>query len=368
MGYNRAVRALVALLLAVAFVLPPVRAQQARDRRHDVGAETRRFTPREPYDWRGAATEALVTTIWFPAAAASVATEHHLGPPGAPWFQLGAWAQDAAPMHEPFPLVLLSHGTGGSAQIMSWLATGLVARGYIVAAVNHPGNNALERYTAEGFLLWWLRARDLSATLDALLGDPTFAPLIDPRRIGAIGFSLGGYTVLTLAGARTDPARFQRFCQSPAAEGCDPPESPNLMARWAELARTNPAFRDAQREAGRSYRDPRVRAVFALAPALGPAFIPDSLRQIGIPIEIMAGADDRMAPVTTNARPIAAAIPRATLRLLPAVGHYAFLAPCTREGHVAQPQLCEDAASTDRAAIHQRVVDSAAGFFNRTLR
>jgi predicted dienelactone hydrolase len=127
-------------------------------------------------------------------------------------FRLGKWADDARPATGPFPLIALSHGTGGSAQIMAWLARALASRGYIVAAVNHPGNNALEEYTAEGFLLWWERARDLTTVIDMMLRDKEFGRLIDPNRIGAAGFSLGGYTVIALAGGRTDPALFRRFC------------------------------------------------------------------------------------------------------------------------------------------------------------
>jgi predicted dienelactone hydrolase len=121
---------------------------------------------------------------------------------------------------------VLSHGTGGSAQIMSWLGSGLAARGYVVAAVNHPGNNALEEYTAEGFLVWWERARDLSATIDFVLHDATLSAVVDRRRIGAAGFSLGGYTMFEIAGARTNLVLFQKYC-SAEAEACqDPPEFP----------------------------------------------------------------------------------------------------------------------------------------------
>jgi predicted dienelactone hydrolase len=94
----------------------------------------------------------------------------------------------------PLSLIVLSHGTGGSAQMMAWLGRALASRGYIAAAVNHPGNNALEEYTAEGFLIWWERARDLTSVIDMLVGDSQFGRLIDRSRIGAAGFSLGGYT------------------------------------------------------------------------------------------------------------------------------------------------------------------------------
>ena len=203
-----------------------------------------------------------------------------------------------------------------------------------------------------------------------LLRDTQVGPVIDPRRIGAAGFSLGGYTVIALAGGRTDPALFRTFCRSAEAEGCvDPPEFPNLFARWDELEATNPAFRRAASQSGQAYRDPRVRSVFAIAPALGRAFIRESLRQIKTPVAIVTGTDDRIVPIASNAQLLAKAIPRASLMLLPGgVGHYTFLARCTEAGRRAQPQLCADANGVDRNTIHQRTADHAVQFFDSTLR
>ncbi len=363
-------RGLAALLVGSLAVAASVAAGQlVIERESPVGAVTRRFVPEGPYNWRGAATHALVTTVWYPAMAGSSMTEHVIGPPDAPLFRLGAWADDAQPANGRFPLILLSHGTGGTAQIMSWLARGLASRGYVVAGVNHPGNNALEDYTLEGFLIWWERARDLTTVADMLLQDPTLKSVIDPKRMGAAGFSLGGYTMFEIAGARTDPALFQAFCRSAQAEGCaDPPEFPSLSARWAALESTSEPFRSAVRQAGRSYRDQRIRAVFALAPALGPAFIRESLGDITVPVAIVAGTDDRHVPVGPNARRLAESTPRASLTLFPGAAHYTFLASCTDVGVSAQPQLCTDAPGVDRGAVHRRALEAAGQFFDKTLR
>jgi len=59
----------------------------------------------------------------------------------------------------------------------------------------------------------------------------------------------------------------------------------------------------------RSYRDKRVRAVFTMAPALGPTFLPESLERIDIPVMIVAGATDAIAPVRSSAQSYAARIP-----------------------------------------------------------
>jgi predicted dienelactone hydrolase len=361
---------LTAIVVALmASVLGTIGTGQISDRSDwPVGAMTRRFVPQRAYDWRGATTRALVTTIWYPADMNASMTDHYIGTSASPLFSLGQWDDDANLARGSFPLIVLSHGTGGSAQIMAWLARGLASHRYIVAAINHPGNNSLDKYTAEGFLLWWERARDLSTVIDLVLRDRELGTAVDRRRIGAAGFSLGGYTMFVIAGARTDPAAFQRFCVSPQAEGCtDPPEFPNLLIRWTELEATSAVFRDAVKQAGRSYRDDPVRAVFAIAPALGPALIRDSLGRIAIPVEIVAGADDQIAPIVSNAQ-LLARLTRATLTILPQVGHYTFLAACTEKGRIAEPQLCGDRAGVDREAIQQRTSDMAVRFFDSTLR
>jgi len=150
-----------------------------------VGIVNRSFEPSGAYDWRGAQTQALITTVWYPAE------ENAIEQPQSAWVFLAGKAAPKATLAltpEKFPLIMLSHGTGGSAMSIAWLGTALAAHGYIVAAVNHPGNNGLEAYTARGFSTWWERAQDLSVVIDGLLADPMFAAHIDSRRIGAAGF------------------------------------------------------------------------------------------------------------------------------------------------------------------------------------
>src|SRR5262249_38497154 len=181
----------------------------------------------------------------------------------------GNVAQRAALAAAPpkFPLILMSHGTGGTALSLAWFGTTLAAHGYIVAGVNHPGNNAMEPYTVEGFSTWWERARDLSEVIDALLKDSTVRRPIDATPPGDGGFSLGCYTMIEIAGGITDPAAFIDFCASPKADGIctSPPEFPTLFEDFQKLVKENPEF---LRHATDSYHDARVRSVFAIAPAL----------------------------------------------------------------------------------------------------
>jgi predicted dienelactone hydrolase len=334
---------------------------------YKVGMTFRSFVPKEPYDWRGARTHSLSVVVWYPTAAA--AREKQVVIPGLDIFELGRAVQDAPLAATParMPLVVISHGTGGSALSMAWLGETLAAHGYIAAAVNHPGNNAGEPYTAAGFSIWWERARDLSETISGMLADGKFGNRIDQRRIGAAGFSLGGYTMIEIAGGITDLDRFVRFCDSTNDPGncTSPPEFPTLVEDFRKLIRERPQL---LQQSGHSYRDPRVRAVFAIAPPLGPAFPASSLKRISIPVQIVAGESDQNVPIARNARYFAESIPGAKLRIFPGnVAHYAFLDSCTATGRKNVPLLCSDGQGVDRDAIHAATVRLALQFFGVTL-
>jgi len=335
---------------------------------YKIGMTFRRFTPKEPYNWRGAQTHALTTVVWYPAEAS--AREQPVEIPGLNIFELGVAARDAKMPANParFPLIVISHGTGGSGLSMTWLGEALAEHGYIAAAVNHPGNNAAEQYTVEGFSLWWLRARDLSEVITGMLSDPEFGAHLDAKRIGGAGFSLGGYTMIEIAGGITDAQGFVRYCNTTRADGIctSPPEFPTLLEDFHNLIREHP---ELFQHAGDSYRDPRVRSVFAMAPALGPAFPASGLKKISIPVEIVAGESDQNVPIGSSAKHFAAEIPGAKLHIFHRnVAHYVFLESCTDAGRKSVPKLCVDAKNVGRNAIHRETEQMATEFFRLTLK
>jgi len=237
-------------------------------------------------------------------------------------------------------VVLVSHGTGGSAWQMTWAAEPLAEAGFLAAAVDHHGNNAVDGYLPEGFAFWWERALDLSFVLDVLSAER------DVKAVGALGFSLGGYTAAALAGARIDMAAYERLLDG-SLELEPPPEFPDL----ADALRARLGELDHGRDvvpAGESYRDARIRAVFAICPALAEVVDPESLRGIDVPVAVRwAGADE----ICPEARRYADVVPAADGRCVgETVGHYAFLH--STEG--AEPV---------RAAVAAEAVD----FFRRRL-
>ena len=287
-------------------------------------------------------------------------------------FQAGWSAKDAAMVDLPrkLPLVVLSHGTGGASAQVSWLAEHLASNGYLVAAVNHHGNTAAEdQYAPQGFMLWWERARDLSVVIDKVIADPRFGQRVDSNRIVAGGFSLGGYSVLALAGARTNFAGWRDYCErTPDDTGCTPPpEAEFTLDDLNRLAVEDERTQNSLASSGHSYRDARVKAVYAIAPVLRAAFDTNSLENISIPVRLTVGSEDRQAVPELNAYPLQDSIPQASLRELPQVGHYTFLAPCTMRRKFFVSQLCVDESGIDRAEIHHQVAADALSFFSQTL-
>lgn len=341
----------------------------AADRYH-VGEAGRLVRPDVARHWRGAATPGLVTRVWYPVASDVPEAAHDIGAPGHPIFVGHPVAMEAplAPAPASYPLLLLSHGTGGSADSLDWLGAALAAAGYVVVAVNHPGNNALEPATRDGFMLWWERATDLSQALDAILADATLGSRIDRGRIGAVGFSIGGYTVLELAGARTNVQAFQDFCRSPAADAiCHPPEMDNLKDAGSAPAAPSPETTASLARAGASYRDARVKAVLAIAPAVGEAFDASSFVDVDIPVSLVGGTADVTVPVATNIARFAGFLPKAEVTMLAGASHYTFLDICVPAVVESLALYCKDNPGVDRAAIHAQTIDRARAFFAKAL-
>jgi len=336
-----------------------------------VGTTARVFHPKAQRNWRGAQHQELRVTVWYPAAENAVETQQMIGPADAPLFLAGKAAEHAAmaPALDRWPLIVLSHGTGGSAMQMAWLGTALARAGYVVAAVNHPGNNSLEPYTAEGFVLWWERATDLSEVIDGMLADEEFGPKIDRDRIGAAGFALGGYAALALGGARADISIIVDLCRKqPDAPVCHLPEMKEMGTPEQMLAAVRKTSGVSLARSNESYADPRVDAILAVAPAFGMTLTPDSLKAMKVPVFIVAGAADPIAPPKENADLIRSHDHRARETVLPNVAHYTFLDTCAAAGKKQLDVFCTDPPGVDREAVHTEVGDMAVNFFDRELR
>jgi len=306
-------------------------------------------------------------TVWYPAAEGSVEKSLDLGPPGKPMFYVGEAAPDAAFLDtKRRPVILFSHGYGGTARMMAWFTTVLAQQGYIVIAVDHPGNNGLDKMTIAGGTMFWDRPGDLQAALDKVREDPVIGPHLDIRRLGVAGFSAGGFTALAAAGARVDIEHFKAFCAEHPDDGvCKPQQEFPVTVEQAFAALASPELAPEVGHAGDDHSIRGVRAAFAMAPAIVQALDPASLRTLTTPVAIVLGEADTVAPPHTNGGVAARAIPRAQLKALPNVGHYDFLSTCSDQARATIP-LCRGLA-TPQGPTHFAALQMALNLFANAL-
>ncbi|MFB6840683.1 alpha/beta hydrolase family protein [Streptomyces sp. NPDC056361] len=221
----------------------------------------------------------------------------------------------------PAPLVVVSHGTGGSGGEMGWLVRPLREAGFRVVALDHHGNNYVDGYEPEGFAHVWHRPRDVTFALDALERERPLGP------VGAAGFSLGGYTVAALVGARVDP-QVLRAVVTGAVPLPDIPEFPGLLDALLKKYPDDDSSRRALEGADADLTDARVRAVFQVAPGVGGFVTASSLATVRVPVEIRWGGADTVNPYDVDIRPYLDHIPTATGRSAgPDVRHDDFFSP-----------------------------------------
>lgn len=160
----------------------------------------------------------LTIEMWYPADIASnteatVLYEEVMGIRGdslrplTPFTFKGRAMRDAKPVLKDgaFPLVVVSHGYVGSRYLMTYLTENLASKGYVVVSIDHTDStfkdaNAfqstlLNRALDIRFVLNEMEALGNSSSSDALKG------LVDANNTAIMGYSMGGFGVLNVAGA-----------------------------------------------------------------------------------------------------------------------------------------------------------------------
>lgn len=333
------------------------------------------------------AEEAGWRQIQLPATAAgAVATTVALYYPTlspARTVPMGAFTLQVAPGSPPVEtvkgLILLSHGIGGSELGHSSLAQALARHGYLVAAMRHPGDNWQDRSLIEHSAARYFdeRPRQASRVIDALLADPFWKERIardsQGPRVGALGHSAGGYTVLALAGALPEVAQIATHCQGAAAQdpvfcgiGRSRPAGPAAEPPPGSPQPAPPASSSGA-AGGAPLRDPRVRAVVAMAPA-GVMLTAGSLARVAIPVRIYgAGLDGFLAPAF-HAEWVSRHLPAGALQRVANAGHFAFMDTPNMPLPSPGGDIGADPPGFDRAAFLTQLGTELAAYFDSTLR
>ena len=284
--------------------------------------------------------------VWYPADAKTAST------------YVGAYpldvAVDASPSAGRHPLVVMSHGNGGSFAGHVDTAMALAEAGFVAAALTHTGDNYRDQSRAVDLPN---RPRQLKRLLDYMVDEWPQHDAVDARRIGAFGFSAGGFTVLALAGGEPDLSRFAPHCEAhPAVYDCAlVARSPGVMKA---IAAAKPVWT----------LDTRLRAVVSAAPAIGFAFGAEGLKTVTVPVSLWRAEFDQVLPDPDYATAVRETLPRPPeFHLVANADHYDFLPPCNEILKRNAPIICPSRTGFDRAAFHEGFNREVVAFFKRTL-
>jgi predicted dienelactone hydrolase len=229
----------------------------------------------------------LTVEVWYPATHASGATpmtyEDAMDsePPAPPSrFRIpGVAVRDAKPVPGRHPLVIVSHGYGNVPVAMSWLTENLASKGYVVAAIHHEDQYLNPAGLPQALLR---RPLDIAFVAGELLRTLAHQGLVDASRIALIGYSMGGYGVLTAGGATLEPA--------------------GALAAMVPGGALSPYVRGGG--APDAMRVEHVKAIIAIAPAGGAfgAWGTNGLADIRAPLLLIAGDRDLTVPYESGAR------------------------------------------------------------------
>ncbi len=299
----------------------------------------------------------LVTEIWYPTADSFQAADRHPTP-----FLRDYTVRDGRLPSTRLPLIMLSHGTGGGRLTLEWLAQALVKKGFVVAAVDHFGNTYDNKIPLM-FFEFWQRPLDIRYVLTRLLAEKELGSILDSSRIGAAGFSIGGYTVIGLAGGEVDVPAMMRYYKTIGHREIEFPELPGLSKMLDD------STLNADVEHIPDLKDDRIKAVLSINPGLGSGFIrPKQVKRISSPVFIIGCQSDSMAPAIPNARHLHKLIPASEYYEFPGnTGHYVMLNEAIDELKKAEPGAFSDAPGVDRHQVHLAVDSLAINFFRRTL-
>jgi len=292
----------------------------------------------------------LQVGVWYPSAASA-----SLQP-------LGLFQQKVAPKGalsgDRLPLVLISHGVGGSLASHYDTALALAQAGFVVAAVTHTGDNSQDQSYVGNQRDLIDRPRQISRVLDFMLGAWPEHTRLDTNRVGISGFSLGGFTALVTIDGIPDLSRIPQFCS-------DKPKAP-------ECRFIKERHGDQLSAKSVSYstwiHDARVKATVVAAPAVGFTFAAGGLSNVKVPVQLWCGEEDQESPNPWNSDVVRSGLPTPPdTHSVANASHFAFLAPCSEALAKTVPRICKDPPDFDRSAFHREFNRLVVNFFSAKL-
>jgi len=285
---------------------------------------------------------ALTGAVWSPCAA----------PPQEIKFRFVTIAavRNCPVAGEGLPLIVVSHGSGGWFGAYRDTAAMLADAGFVVAALDHPGDNATDHSRTDELSILLDRPADIRRLADFMLDAWSEASKLDRERIGLFGFSRGAYAGLVIAGGRLDIPRIAPLCPEGFIDGMC------AEIRKGEIPTQRPG------------EDPRFKAAVLADLEFGRAFTLQGLENVKAPIQLWASARGGDGVLPEDGATIDRNLPaKPEYHVVPNSAHFAFMAPCSAEAAKALPEICADAGAFDRVAFHKEFNAAVLAFFRKHL-
>jgi predicted dienelactone hydrolase len=290
----------------------------------------------------------LTAGIWYPTHAPAI--ERSLGN------HTQLVAEDVPIEGHHLPLIVMSHGGGGWYDSHYDTALALAHAGFVAAAVSHAGDTFDDQ---SHVLQLWRRPMQLRRLVDYMLAEWSGREHLDKARIGAFGFSNGGFTVLVAAGGVPNLSEMAPYCRAhPDHDLCQALKTAGVDLNLNMSVPANAWV-----------SDPRIKAVVIAAPAFGFTFGRAGLSGVGVPVQLWRAADDHHQPHPYYEEPVRANLPRSPeYHVVANAGHYDFLPPCDARLTRKAPALCTSGPGFDRSKFHEEFDAEVVRFFQAELR
>lgn len=228
-----------------------------------------------------------------------------------------------------------------------------------MVAANHPGYTS-GNATPSSVLRAWEQPRDATFLLGEML-ESRFKDYVDRSRIYAIGYSLGGYSALALAGARLDMHRYIEFCGS----------NEDVSCRYFKPAFSSLSDADFK-NAAMDLKDERFTGIIALAPGFVESVTQESLSRIMVPTLIVGASLDKNVPPATHLLPWRENFSELMrYEEIPDAAHFSFMQICKPNGAAILAEegaefVCQDGNGSSRRDIHETLYTLIVDFLRPT--
>src|SRR5260370_6376455 len=155
----------------------------------------------------------LTGAVWYPCAAPQQETK--IGG------RVITGTKDCPTAGEKLPFIVLSHGRTAWFGAHHDTAVALADAGFVVAAINHPGDNSFDHSQTDDLSVFVERPVDIKRLVDFMLGAWSDAAKIHHELIGLFDFSMSGYTGLVVIGGNPDFRKGLPGCEESSYRVCE---------------------------------------------------------------------------------------------------------------------------------------------------